>query len=122
VVERLSTVLDERRLAIILRQHNLGKPNKATDAPAKLLSAFLRKADESTLGRLLVELVVLQAAASPNESGKALREAAEFYKVDVGAITAKVKQEFAAKDKTKTAKTTAIPKPSAKGIKKPIAA
>ena len=70
----------------------------------------------------MVELVVLQAAASPNESGKALREAAEFYKVDVGAITAKVKQEFAAKDKTKTAKTTAIPKPSAKGIKKPIAA
>ena len=27
VVERLSAILDERRLAIILRQHNLGKPN-----------------------------------------------------------------------------------------------
>ena len=27
VVERLAAVLDERRLAIILRQHNLGKPN-----------------------------------------------------------------------------------------------
>src|ERR1019366_2575750 len=83
LVERLSAVLDERRLVIILRQHNLGKPNGATDAPAKLLSAFLRKADESTLGGLLVELAVLQAAASPNESSKALREAAEFYKVDV---------------------------------------
>jgi len=121
VVERLSAILDDRRLAIILRQHNLGKPNGATDAPAKLLSVFLRKTDESTLGRLLVELVVLQAAASPNESSKALREAAEFYKVDVGAITTKVKQEFATKDKAKAAK-TAAPKPAAKGAKKPMAA
>jgi ParB family chromosome partitioning protein len=121
VVERLSAILDDRRLAIILRQHNLGKPNGATDAPAKLLSAFLRKADESTLGRLLVELAVLQAAASPHESSKALREAAEFYKVDVGAITTKVKQEFATKDKTKAAK-TAVPKPAVKVAIKPIAA
>jgi ParB family transcriptional regulator, chromosome partitioning protein len=121
VVERLSAVLDERRLAIILRQHSLGKPNGATEAPAKLLSVFLRKADEGTLGRLLVELAVLQTAASPHESSKALREAAEFYKVDVGAITTKVKQEFATKDKAKAAK-TAAPKPTAKGAKKPIAA
>jgi ParB family chromosome partitioning protein len=120
VVERLSAVLDERRLAILLRQHNLGKPNGSTDASAKL-AAFLRKADESTLGRLLVELAVLQAAASPNESSKALREAADFYKVDLGAITTKVKQEFATKDKAKAAK-TAAPKPAAKGAKKSIAA
>jgi ParB family chromosome partitioning protein len=121
VVERLTTVLDERRLTIILRQHNLGKPNAATDVPAKLISAFLRKADDGTLGRTLVELAVLQTAASPTESSKALREAAEFYKVDVGAITTKVKQEFVTKDKTKAAK-TATPKPTAKGTKKPIAA
>jgi ParB family transcriptional regulator, chromosome partitioning protein len=43
---------------------------------------------------------VLQSAHSPNESAKALRDAAEFYKVDVAAITTKVKQEFAAKEKT----------------------
>ncbi len=92
-----------------------------TEAPAKPLSALLRKADESTLGRLLVEFAVLQAAASPNESGKILRDAAEFYKVDVGAITTKVKHEFAAKDKAKAAK-TATPKPTAKSTKKPIAA
>ncbi len=122
VVERLCAVLDERRLAIILRQHNLGKPNGSTDAPPKLLSAFLRKADESTLGRLLVELAVLQAAATPNESSKALREAAELYKVDVGAITTKVKQEFATKDKAKTAKTASEQKPAAKTTKKPVAA
>jgi ParB family chromosome partitioning protein len=121
VVERLSAVLDDRRLGIILRLHNLGKPNGTTDAPAKLLSAFLRKADESTFGRLLIELAVLQAVASPNESSKALREAAVFYKVDVGAITTKVKQEFATKDKAKAAK-TATQNPTAKGTKKPMAA
>jgi hypothetical protein len=69
----------------------------------------------------LVELAVLQAAASPNESGKALREAAEFYKVDVGAITTKVKQGFVTKDKAKAAKMAAS-KPTANGAKKPIAA
>jgi ParB family chromosome partitioning protein len=107
--------IDSQRMVIHVRQGN-----GSTDAPAKLLSAFFRKADESTLGRLLVELAVLQAAASPNESSKALREATEFYKVDVGTITTKVKQEFAAKDKAKAAK-TATPKPAAKGTKKPIA-
>jgi ParB family chromosome partitioning protein len=56
-----------------------------------------------------------------NDSSKALREAAEFYKVEVGAITAKVKQEFATKDKARAAK-TAMPKPAAQGAKKPIAA
>ena len=70
---------------------------------------------------LLVVLAVLQAASSTNESSKALRDAAQFYKVDVGAITTKVKQEFATKDKAKAAKTAAIPKPTAKGSKKPIA-
>ena len=69
----------------------------------------------------MVKLAVLHAAASPHESSKVLREAAEFYKMDVGAITTKVKQEFATKDKAKAAK-TATPKPAAKGTKKPIAA
>jgi ParB family chromosome partitioning protein len=100
VTERLAAVLDERRLAIIFRLHGIGKASEAGDAPAKLLASFLRKADESTLGRVLVAITVLQAAHNPNESAKALREAAEFYKVDVAAITAKVKQEFAAKEKT----------------------
>jgi ParB family chromosome partitioning protein len=121
VVERLAAVLDERRLAIILRQHNLGKPNNTTDAPAKLLASFLRKSDESTLGRLLVEVAILQTAHSPNDTGKTLREAADYYKVDVAAITAKVKQEFAAKEKAKTAKKDA-PKPPAKIVKKAVAA
>ena len=102
VTERLASVLDERRLAIIFRLHGIGKANGTAEEPAKMLAAFLRKADESTIGRVLVAITVLQSAHSPNESAKALREAAEFYKVDVAAITTKVKQEFAAKEKTQT--------------------
>jgi ParB family chromosome partitioning protein len=104
VTERLAAALDERRLAIIFRLHGIGRASGAGDAPAKLLASFLRKADESTLGRVLVAITVLQSAHSPNESAKALREAAEFYKVDVAAITTKVKQEFAAKEKTQAAR------------------
>ncbi len=104
VTERLAAVLDERRLAVIFRLHGIGKANGAGDAPAKLLASFLRKADESTIGRVLVAITILQAAHSPNESAKTLREAAEFYKVDVAAITNKVKQEFAAKEKAQTAR------------------
>jgi ParB family chromosome partitioning protein len=107
VAERLVTVLDERRLAVIFRLHGIGKASAAGDTPAKLLAAFLRKADESTLGRVLVAITVLQSAHSSNESAKALREAAEFYKVDVAAITTKVKQEFAAKEKAQTTRKTA---------------
>jgi ParB family chromosome partitioning protein len=121
VVERLAAVLDERRLAIILRQHGIGKPTSAADAPTKLLASFLRKSDEGTLGRLLVEVAILQTAHSPNDSGKALREAADYYKVDVAAITAKVKQEFTAKEKTKATKKV-MPKPPAKIVKKAVAA
>ena len=86
-----------------------------------MLASFLRKFDEGTLGRLLVEVAILQTAHSPNDSGKALRDAADYYKVDVAAITTKVKQEFAAKDKAKTAKKV-IPKPPAKVVKKAAAA
>ena len=111
VTERVATTLDERRLAVLLRIHSIGKGNGNGEAPTKLLASFLRKADESTIGRVLVAITVLQSVHSPNDSAKALREAAEFYKVDVAAITAKVKQEFAAKEKTQAArKTTDITK------------
>jgi ParB family chromosome partitioning protein len=102
VTERLAAGLDERRLAIIFRLHGIGRASGAGDAPVKLLASFLRKVDESTLGRVLVAITVLQSTHSSNESAKALREAAEYYKVDVAAITAKVKQEFAAKEKAQT--------------------
>jgi len=120
ITERFAAVMDERRLAIIFRLHGIGKASGgAGDAPAKLLASFLRKAEESTIGRVLVAITILQSAHSSNESAKALREAADFYKVDVAAITAKVKQEFAAKEKAKTEKKTA-PKPPTKAPSKPI--
>jgi hypothetical protein len=52
----------------------------------------------------LVEVTILQTAQSPNEYSKALREAADLYKVYVAAITTKVKQELAAKEKEKVEK------------------
>lgn len=117
VVERLATMLNERRLAIVLWQHGIGKAKGTPKhTPAKLLAAFVRKADESSLGHLLVEIFILHSANSVNNSGKVLKEAADLYKVDVNAITAKVKQEFAAKDKTKADKKIA-PKAPTKAAK-----
>jgi ParB family chromosome partitioning protein len=117
IVERLTATIEERRLAVLLRQHGINRAQATTaDSQAKLFTAFLRKSDEGTLGRVLVELSILQTLHSQSDSSKALREAAEFYKVDVAAITAKVKQEFAAKEITKTAK-KAAPKPPAKAVK-----
>ena len=121
LAERLAAALDERRISILLRLHSVGKASGTTDAPAKLLATFLRKAEESTLGRILVEVAVLQLTHSPNEAAKTLHEAAEFYKVDVAAITAKVKQEFAAKEKAKERK-KAAPKQAIKAAKKAAAA
>jgi ParB family chromosome partitioning protein len=113
ITERLAAVLDEHRLAIIFRLHGIGKTNGGAETPAKLLASFLRKADESTITRILVAITVLQTAHSSNESAIALREAAEFYKVDVAAITAKVKEEFKAKEKTQAArKATGTAKPT----------
>jgi ParB family chromosome partitioning protein len=114
IAEHLAATLDERRLAVLMRIHGIGKASGGAGyAPAKLLASFLRKADESTLGRVLVAITVVQTEHSSNESAKALREAAEFYKVDVAAITAKVKEEFAAKEKAQaTRKATGKAKPA----------
>ena len=119
VVERLSATLDERRLAIVARQHGLGKP-KDGDSLAKLVAGYLRRAEESALGRLLVELVILQSVHSQTESAKVLRDAATLYKVDIEAITAQVRQELAGKNKTKDAKKSPA-KPQLKQVKKAAA-
>jgi ParB family chromosome partitioning protein len=86
---------------------------------AKLFAAFLRRADEGSLGRIMVEAVILLAASRGN-SAQVLRDAATVYKVDTDAITAKVKQEFAAKEKAKEGKKT-TPKSRAKASKKAAA-
>jgi ParB family chromosome partitioning protein len=107
VVERLATLLDERRLEIVARQRGIKKA-KDSDSIGKLFAAYLRHAEESALGGLLVEITILHAASKQN-AAQVLRDATTVYKVDVDAISLKVKHEFAAKEKAKLA-----PKPTAK--------
>ena len=70
------------------------------------------------MGRILVESVILLSMHNQADTAKALRDAAQAYKVDTDAIFATVKQEFAAKEKAKTA-TKAAPKSPAKAQPKP---
>ena len=92
-------LLNEWQLQTLARQHGIRK-DRETDMLDKLFAAFLRRADEGTLSRLLVEVSVVLASGRSNGTN-ALREAATVYKVDTDAITLKVKQEFAAKTKAK---------------------
>jgi ParB family transcriptional regulator, chromosome partitioning protein len=116
VVERLASLLDENRLAVIARQHGIKKA-KDSDSTGKLFTAYLRRAEESALGGLLVEITILHAAVRQNAT-QVLREAATVYKVDVDAIGLKVKQEFAAKEKARIVD-KAAPKPPDKAQSKP---
>jgi ParB family chromosome partitioning protein len=118
-VTRLTALLDERRVAVLIRQQGIGKP-KDGEAPAKLLAALLSKAEESQLGRILVETVILLSMRPGADSAKVLRDAAQTYKVDVEAITPNVKQEFAAREKATSVKKP-VSKPAARPPKKTAA-
>jgi ParB family chromosome partitioning protein len=98
----MAASLDENRLSIVARQHGI---KKATDSDSigKLFVAYLRRAEESALGGLLVEITILHAAMRQNAT-EVLRDAAATYKVDVDAISLKVKQEVATKAKNGGAK------------------
>ena len=117
VAERMANLLDENRAAILAKQHGIKKA-KENESTGKLFVAFLRRADESTLGRAVVEAVVLLSASRGNAS-QALRDAATAYKVDTEAVAAKVKQEFTAKEKAKTGKKAAAKQPT-KATGKPV--
>ena len=119
VAERLTAMLDERRLSVLIRQHCIGKP-KDDAASAKLLATFLRKAEESKLGRILVETAILLSMHNQTDAARILRDAAHVYNVDVDAISTTVKHEFAAKEKNKTVKKPA-PKSASKPAKKTAA-
>lgn len=115
VVERLASLLDENRIAVVARQHGIRKA-KDTDSIGKLFTTYLRRAEESALGGLLVEMVILHAAVRQN-TAQVLRDAATVYKVDVEAITLKVRQEFEAKGEVRAGKKDAG-KVSSKSAKK----
>lgn len=89
VAERLANLLSENRGAILAKRYGIKKA-KENEPIGKLLAAFLRRADEGTMGRAVVGSVVLLTASRGNAS-QALRDAATAYKVDTEAITAKVK-------------------------------
>ncbi len=105
------------RLLSLVGQKHLHSRAKDGESVAKLLSAVLRKADESELGRVTVEIVILLSARSQPNGGKVLRAAAQVYKVDTDAIALKVKQELVAKEKAKSGQKVQ-PKPAAKTSKK----
>ena len=76
---------------------------KDSDSIPKLFVAYLRRAEESVLGSVLVELTIL-LYRRPQQLSSDTSDAAAAYKVDTDAIALKVKQEFAAKDKARTGK------------------
>jgi ParB family chromosome partitioning protein len=99
VLERLVSLMEENRLEMLARQHGI-RQKRDDGGIAKTFTSFVRRADEGTLSRLLVETSILLAASRDNPA-TVLKEAATAYKVDTDAIASKVKQEFAAKDKAK---------------------
>jgi ParB family transcriptional regulator, chromosome partitioning protein len=92
---------------MVIREIQLG------ESAAKLLAAFIRKADEGTIGKFIIETVVLLSARTHADGGKTLRSAAQAYGFDPDAVAHKVKQEFTAKEKARKA-TKPEPKPAAK--------
>jgi ParB family transcriptional regulator, chromosome partitioning protein len=119
VAERLASLLDENRLSIVARRYGI-KKTKDSDSLGKLFAAYLRRADESVLGSVLVETTILYMSTRHNPA-QVLHEAAAAYKVDTEAIALKVKQEFAAKAKPQLAKKGAA-KAQPKAVKKAKAA
>jgi ParB family transcriptional regulator, chromosome partitioning protein len=99
VSERLASLLDENRLSVVTRRYGIKKA-KDTDSLGKLFAAYLRRAEESVLGSVLIEATILYMSTQHNPA-QVLHEAATVYKVDTDAIALKVKQEFAAKDRLK---------------------
>jgi|SRR5271165_5549717 len=117
IAERLVSLLEEPRLEMLARQHGI-RQKRDDGGIAKTLAAYLRRADESTLGRAVVQSVILLTASRGNAS-QVLRDAATTYKVDTEAIASKVKQEFAAKEKVRAEKRTS-PKQPTKAVGKPV--
>jgi ParB family chromosome partitioning protein len=99
MAENLLPLLDEVRLVMVARNRGI-RPSEGQSV-GKLLSAFIRKADEGELNRLTIEIVILLAARSQSDGGKVLKAAALTYNVNTDSIALKVKQEFTAREKAK---------------------
>ena len=111
ILEKLVSVMDENRVEMLARQHGI-RQKRDDGGVGKTLTAFVRRADEGTLSRLLVEASILLAATRSNPAA-ILKDAATAYKVDTDAIATKVRQEFIAKEKGRK-----MSNPAAKTAKK----
>ena len=111
ILEKLVSVMDENRAEMLARQHGI-RQKRDDGGIGKTLTAFVRRADEGTLSRLMVEASILLASSRGNPTA-ILKDAATAYKVDADAIAAKVRQEFTAKQKAKK-----TPKAAAKPTRK----
>ena len=110
IAEQMLSVMDDKRLEVVAR--NRGIRAKEGESTTKLLTVFLRKAEEGAIGKLIVKAVILLSAKTQSDGGKVLRATAQAYKVDTDAIALKVKQEFSAKEKARKAPQAAPRLPS----------
>jgi len=115
IAEQMLPLLDDKRLEMVAR--NRGIRAKEGESAGKLLTAFLRQAEEGVIGKLIVEAVILLSASKQADGGKVLRVAAQAYKVDTDSIVLKVKHEFTTKEKARPA-AKIEPKPGPKPLKK----
>jgi ParB family chromosome partitioning protein len=99
ILEKLVSVMDENRVEMLARQHSI-RQKRDDGGLSKTLAAFVRRADEVTLSRMMIEASILLAVSRGNPT-TVLKDAASAYKVDTEGIAAKVRQEFAAKEKAK---------------------
>jgi hypothetical protein len=74
VAERLACFLDENRLAVVAKRYGIRKA-KDSDSLRKLFAAYLRRAEESVLGKELVESTILYMATR-NNPAQVLHDAA----------------------------------------------
>lgn len=111
LAQRLTAMLDERWIAVLVRQHGIGRA-KDGDSPTKLLTTLLRSSEESKLGRILVETAILMSTHNQADGWNVLREAAQIYKVDIDAVSAKVKSELAKREKSNNTMKAAQKRPT----------
>jgi ParB family chromosome partitioning protein len=110
LAERMVNLLDENRAAILAKQHGI-KKTKENDSIGKLFAAFLRRADESTLGprrgrgRRFAHGLARQCLARSARCRRVLQGGR-------GRNLAQIKQEFATKEKAKAAKKAAPKSPA----------
>jgi len=65
VIEKLISVMDENRVEMLARRHGIGQ-KRDDGGIGKTPTAFVRRADEGTLSRLLVEACILLASSRGN--------------------------------------------------------